>query len=238
MDDQPGNNNPMIKAIFFDAAGILYTRQAHTEEYVLQRLQEEGVSTTIPEAMLQNQLELRSQANQGLVSHVVYWDRYLSLRGVINDQYRQEFISDIVNFSNNVQPIPGVRETLAELKRRGFLLGIITDTMYPLEWKMRRLEKVDVADLIDIVACSSDLGVHKPDPVIYSHALQQAHLSPGEAAFVGHLGIELQGAHAAGMVTISVDPDLGEPADYRCRALPEVLTFPIMQATQVKPVRG
>ena len=86
-----------------------------------------------------------------------------------------------------------------------------------------------LAELIDIVACSTDLGVHKPDPAIYSQALSQAGLSPDESAFVGHLDIELQGAHTAGMITIAIDPNLEEKADYCCRSLPELLTIPFLQ---------
>jgi len=227
----------VLKAIFFDAAGILYTRDGHTEEFALKLLHEKGYETEVSPQQLNTLVTLKSQANQGLLDHAAYWDEFLSMRGVPDPAQRRQLTSEIENYSNNVLPIPGVRETLQELKNHGYLLGIITDTMYPLEWKMRRLEKVGVADLLDIIACSTDLGAHKPDPAIYSHALKQASLSPSEAVFVGHLGIELQGAHAAGMVTISIDPALEEKADYRCRSLPEVLTLPILQETSAAPLR-
>ena len=35
----------MIKAIFFDAAGILYSRGGHTEEFALTLLQDNGFAT-------------------------------------------------------------------------------------------------------------------------------------------------------------------------------------------------
>ena len=84
------------------------------------------------------------------------------------------------------------------MKQKGIRLGIITDTMYPVEWKMRRLEKAGVAEFIEIVACSTSIGAHKPDPAVYAYALDQANLSQGESAFVGHLGIELEGAKKVG----------------------------------------
>jgi len=227
----------VLKAIFFDAAGILYTRDGHTEEFALKLLREKGYDTEVSPQQLTTLVTLKSQANQGLLDHAAYWDEFLSMRGVADPAQRSQLTFEIENYSNNVLPIPGVRETLQALKDHGYLLGIITDTMYPLAWKMRRLEKVGVADLLDIIACSTDLGAHKPDPAIYSHALQQASLSPSEAVFVGHLGIELQGAHTAGMVTISIDPALEENADYRCRSLPEVLTLPILQGTLAAPLR-
>ena len=44
-------------------------------------------------------------------------------------------------------------------------------------------------------------------------ALQQAHLTPDEFAFVGHDTEELDGAHRAGMATVAVHYDPGAKAD-------------------------
>jgi len=63
------------------------------------------------------------------------------------------------------------------------------------------------------VACSTVLGVHKPDPAMYLDALQQARLAPSEAAFVGHLAVELEGARKAGMTTVAVNYDPDAKAD-------------------------
>lgn len=222
----------MIKAIFFDAAGILYTRSGHTEEFALNLLQKSGFPTEISSDKLEEQLALRSQANEGTVSHDIYWDKFLLLRNVIDNEQRVEFARQIINYSNDIQPVPGAREALSQLKELGLVLGIITDTMYPIEWKIRRLEKAGVAEFIEVVACSTDIGAHKPDPAVYSYAFKQAHLSPQETVFVGHLGIELLGAHCVGMVTVGIDHDEDAEADFYCNSLNELLTLPIIKATQ------
>lgn len=219
----------MIKAIFFDAAGILYTRSGPTETFALDLLQKWGFDSEVSPDQYKNQLDLRVQANEGVISHETYWDKFLFSRNVIDPQQRKDFYFQIITFSNDVQPIQGAKEALGELKQQGFLLGIITDTMYPVEWKMQRLEKAGVAKFIDIVACSTDLGAHKPDPAVYSYALQKANLTPIETAFVGHLGIELQGAHDAGMSTIAINHDADAQADYYCNSLLDLLTLPIIQ---------
>lgn len=218
----------MIKAIFFDAAGILYTRGGPTEAFALSLLQKMGFSNDLSPDQLNKQLELRSKANKGAISHEIYWDNFLLMRNVLQPQQRKDFALQIINYSNDVQSVPGAGDALRKLKERGLLLGIITDTMYPVAWKMRRLEKAGVAEFIDIVACSTALGAHKPDPAVYTYALQQAHLTPGESAFVGHLGIELQGAHKAGMVTIAIKPDVGTEADYICDTLMDLLSLPVL----------
>jgi HAD superfamily hydrolase (TIGR01509 family) len=221
----------MIKAIFFDAAGILYKRAGPTEKFALSLLQDMGFTVELTPDQTETQLALRSQANRGAISHDAYWERFLLMRGVLDPRQRKDFTARIIQYSNDVQPVPGGREALTILKEQGFLLGIITDTMYPVEWKMRRLEKAGVAEFIDVVACSTDLGAHKPDPAIYAYALRQAHLSPGESAFVGHLGVELQGAHNAGFITIAIDNDKDARADYYCGSLLDLTILPILQRT-------
>jgi len=203
-----------IKGIFFDAAGVLYYRPEPTEIYTLNLLKQANFSTEVSSEELQRQMALRVQANQGQVSHETFWNQFLLMRGVTNSEQRQALVEQIIAYSNDVLPVPGGREALTGLKQGGFVLGIVTDTMYPLEWKMRRLHKVGVAEFIDVVACSTVLGVHKPDPATYLNALQQAHLTPDEAAFVGHNAEELEGARKAGITTVAVNYDPVAQAEY------------------------
>lgn len=219
----------MIKAIFFDAAGILYTRAGSTEAFALSLLNSKGFATDLSLEQSRSLLALRSKANEGTTSHDTYWDQFLLMRGVLDPRQRKDLTTEIIDYSNNVLPMPDGRKALAGLKQQGFLLGIITDTMYPVEWKMRRLEKAGVAEFIDIVACSTDLGAHKPDPAVYSYAIQQAKLTPADTAFVGHAGIELEGARQAGMTTIAINYDAEAKADCYCRSLIDLLTLPTLQ---------
>ncbi len=223
----------MISGILFDAAGVLYLRQGPTAQFALRLLQDNGFSQNVSERDQEHLEALRLQANQGIAGYNTYWDRFLFLRGVSDCEQRKQMMTSIIDFSNNVQPVPGGRETLAGLKQRGYALGIVTDTMYPLEWKKRRLEKAGVAEFIDVIACSTALGLHKPDPAIYQYAIQQLNLTPPDIAFVGHLGVELNGAHLAGMTTIAVYSDPDAKADYFCKSLPDLLTLPIFQRTVV-----
>ncbi|MHB8136566.1 MAG: hypothetical protein ACYDH1_20330, partial [Anaerolineaceae bacterium] len=59
----------MIKAIFFDAAGILYTRSGTTEDFAIKLVNEKGFSSDISGELMEKQLALRSQANEGSISH-------------------------------------------------------------------------------------------------------------------------------------------------------------------------
>ena len=219
-----------IKGIFFDAAGVLYIRSGHTADYALELLSVGGFRTQLSEASATQLEKLRQQANRGLADYLRYWDQFLELRGVSDSLQREQMTENIVNFSNNVQAAPGGEFTLTELKKRGFSLGVITDTMYPLDWKIKRLEKAKVAEFIDTIACSTSLGIHKPDPEMYRYAIQQMALLPQETAFVGHLASELDGARNAGMVTIAVNYEEITGADFHCSSLPDLLGLPVFQA--------
>jgi HAD superfamily hydrolase (TIGR01509 family) len=224
----------MIKGIFFDAAGVLYRRASPTVDFALGLLRNGGFSIELTSEALKNLKSLHTLASQGLENHETYWDQFLMMHGIADPNLRQTFITRIINYSNDVLPVPGAREALQGLKQRKYLLGIVTDTMYPLEWKRRRLEKVGVAEYIDVIACSTVIGVHKPDPGMYLNALQQAHLSPGESAFVGHLAIELQGAQNAGMVTVAVNYDPDAVADYYCSSILDLLNVPIFKGIPIE----
>jgi HAD superfamily hydrolase (TIGR01509 family) len=228
----------MIKGIFFDAAGILYRRATPTVDFAMELLRNGGFSMDIPSEDQSQLLAYREQANLGRVNHEAFWDRFLIMHGVADTNLRQSFITRIIDYSDNVVPVPGAREALQGLKQRNYLLGIVTDTMYPLEWKIRRLEKVGVAEFIDVIACSTAIGVHKPDPGMYLNAIQQARLAPDESAFVGHLGIELWGAHNAGMVTVAVNSNADAVADYYCKSILDLLSIPIFHAIPIQEIGG
>ena len=213
----------MIKGIFFDAGGVLYQRGSPTVDFARRLLKTEKYFT-IPSEQETLALEaLRVHASQGLTGHEAYWQQFLLLHGVQDPERRVNMVRQITDFSNDVQPVPGCREALSGLRSRHFILGIVTDTIYPLEWKMQRLSRAGVSDLIEVVACSSALGVHKPDPAIYMNALHQVNLSPAESAFVGHDAVELNGAHQAGMLTVAVNYGPGVQADIYCRSMLDLL---------------
>lgn len=217
----------MIKAVFFDAAGILYTRAGPTEAFAMDLLQNAGYLDEPAPEIRSQLLDIRSDANGGKVDHQEYWNAYLLAWKVNNPDERGMYIHQIVQYSNDVQPITGARQALLVLKSRNLKLGIITDTMYPVEWKMARLQKAGVADLIDIVSCSTSLGTHKPDPAVYQFAITQTPFHPAECAFVGHAGVELDGARSTGMVTIAINQDADSVADYYCESLLDLPELPI-----------
>jgi HAD superfamily hydrolase (TIGR01509 family) len=226
-----------IKGIFFDAADVLYVRPVSTGTYLTRLLEGKGLPTELSAEDQSRQKVLRSLAKRGLISHNWYWDQVLEIHGITDAEERRILTVKIDEVSNCVVPVPGAREALAELKQRGFAVGVVTDTMHPIEHKMRWLEQVGVAEFVDLVACSTVLGAHKPDPVMYLNAVKQAGLTPGESAFVGHRADEIEGARQAGLATVGVNYDPDVKADYYAGSLLDLLNVPIFQQSIGGPVK-
>ncbi len=218
-----------IKGIFFDAAGVFYERKQKTGDFATDLLAKQDYRVQLTEEEHAREQDLHAQATIGRINHEEYWNQLLQMYGV-SDQVKRDALSKrILAYTFEVFGYPGARSTLAELKQRGFVLGIVTDTMYPVEWKMSWLDKVGVAKYIDVISCSSILGKHKPNPEIYLNALSQARLTLPESVFVGHAAHELEGARRVGLTTVAVNYDTGVQADYYCESLPDLLRLPILQ---------
>jgi HAD superfamily hydrolase (TIGR01509 family) len=219
----------MIQGIFFDPSGIFYNHEEPANRYALRLLKDQDYITDISaedEARLEN---IKERAHDGIISANAYWDEFLKVRGVADPGKRTELMDRILEQLNRVYGLPGAHETMKTLKKRGFVMGIITSTMYPIEWKMSWLKVAGVAEFIDVVACSAELGSRKPHPSIYWTALNKAHLTPHQTAYVAKGAKGLAGAHRVGMVTVAAlyDPDV--EADYYAKTLPDLLTVPIFQ---------
>lgn len=80
--------------------------------------------------------------------------------------------------------VPGAREGLAELRARGYKLGIISDLIGCHEvddW----LDEDGLRDTFVTVQQSSLTFIRKPNPAIFYYALREARLAPEEACYVG-----------------------------------------------------
>jgi len=106
-------------------------------------------------------------------------------------------------------PRADVKETIIELDRRGYLLGIIANTITETEipdW----IEADGLTDYFKVVVLSSKVGIRKPNPKIYLDAAQLIGVEPSACAYIGDNPVrDVQGAQLAGygMMIILVEPD-------------------------------
>lgn len=92
------------------------------------------------------------------------------------------------------------RETLSELKRRGFRIGILSNTT---ALSHHVIKKFGVLELVDEVVFSCDVGYLKPDPRIFLCLLNIMGLSTKEVYMVGDkITTDLLGAMILNIDTI------------------------------------
>jgi HAD superfamily hydrolase (TIGR01662 family) len=81
-------------------------------------------------------------------------------------------------------PPPDVKPVIQELHRRGYILGILANTITETEipdW----LEQDHLAQYFTTVVLSSKLGIKKPNPEIYWEAARQVGVEPAQCVYVG-----------------------------------------------------
>jgi putative hydrolase of the HAD superfamily len=123
-------------------------------------------------------------------------------------------------------PRQGVVETLQELRRRGYLLGLITVCSEEVE---QLFPDTELAGLFDAEVFSNAVRLAKPDPRIYLHCCELLGVEPHEAVFVGDgANDELEGARRVGMDAILIHRDGEDPfwPELRDWDGPRVTTIP------------
>ncbi|HEY0757123.1 MAG TPA: HAD family hydrolase [Ktedonobacteraceae bacterium] len=95
--------------------------------------------------------------------------------------------------------------TLTELSRRGYLLGIVTNRLWGGEIFLEDLHLVGLLNYFDLkhIAISGDLGIRKPNPQIFLHALNALQVTAQETAMIGDsLSADILGAQPLGICAI------------------------------------
>jgi putative hydrolase of the HAD superfamily len=93
------------------------------------------------------------------------------------------------------------------LRREGYRVGLITNNVREGSGSWRALLPVD--ELFEVVVDSSEVGMRKPNPAIFLHALDLlGDVAPEEAVFLDDAPGNVLGARRAGLHAIHVDdPD-------------------------------
>lgn len=108
-------------------------------------------------------------------------------------------------------------DTLRDIKQAGYPVAIITNNVK--EFRDGWLALIPVDELVDRVFDSSELGIRKPDPAIYRHALREmGDIDPRRAVFLDDVPQNVQSARDLGVHGIHVQDDV-TPAIVELRRL-------------------
>ncbi len=93
---------------------------------------------------------------------------------------------------------------LESLRTRELATGLVANS-WPEPGRVLRRDVEDdgLADLLDVIVCSDEVGARKPDPRIFEWALEKLALEPEQVMYVGDsLEKDVQGAANLGMTTV------------------------------------
>jgi FMN phosphatase YigB (HAD superfamily) len=130
-------------------------------------------------------------------------------------------------------PRADVKETVLELSKRGYLLGIIANTITETEIP-DYLETDGLTGYFKTVVLSSKVGIRKPNPEIYWEAARRIGVEPAKCVYVGDNPVrDVEGTRAAGYgmfilfyepATQEKEPSAGDvKPDYTIREMKELL---------------
>ncbi len=118
---------------------------------------------------------------------------------MIHDAFKRHYISTFY---------PCSEATLKKLAEK-YKLALISNTMSDQPREM--LEDTGLDGLFELIICSRDLGIRKPNPAIFKHVMDKVSVLPGETVHVGDsVEADMEGASASGITPVWIrTPDQG-----------------------------
>ena len=99
---------------------------------------------------------------------------------------------------DNMEPSPGAREIMEELRRMGIRIGLGTDMTAYMQYE--KLIRLGLMEYMDFIVSSEEAGTDKPGNAFFMLCARKAGCLPGECLFIGdNIVRDYGGAAAAGM---------------------------------------
>lgn len=207
----------MVKAIFFDFYNTLVCfwppldeiQQASCRELGL-GVSKDGVRRgyTVADEFMSNENALKPLADRSLEERDRFFAEYerLILNGAgldVSTRLAEQVWQIAMQVPKDFTLFDDVLPALELLKRRGIILGVISNLRRDMEGLCREL---GLAPYLNFCITSAEAGAEKPHPPIFHAALQQAHVEAPEAIHVGdQYQADVQGARAVGITPVLLD---------------------------------
>ena len=207
----------MIKAVFFDLYHTLVTYDPPQEDLEARALKELGVDVQpstlrgpivaadefIYKEIAKRPLSLHTREEK-MALYMKYQETVLREAAVPYDtNLVMGLLSKMQQTTMNLVLFDDVASALTELKKRGLILGLISNIEQDIDETLIRL---GLPSWLEIVVTSQDAGANKPQPEIFLEALKRAGVQPEEALYIGdQYQVDVIGANGAGMMGILLD---------------------------------
>jgi len=133
----------------------------------------------------------------------------------------------------------GALETLAEARRRGLAVGLISNIGYTTGYVLRDIfAQWGLAPYLDVLTFSDEAGEAKPAPGIFRRTLQALGVQAEEAAFVGDMpALDVVGPLRVGMWSVQIGDQHLDGADPHARISRLSELFPALESLGLIPRR-
>ena len=194
MREMNGTNRTEIKSILFDMDNTLF-------DFI--KAKHAACEAIAGHLGLKDSRELFKYFLRGVYNFEA-WENirdYMNDRGVYSEQAYLD-CCDLYERKKleSIDPYPNVVETLHQLKKMGFSLGVVTDAH--IGHARTRLMKTRLLEHFDVLVTADMTGTKKPSPEISLHSLNKLQIDPHQALFIGDsLRRDIEPAKKIGMVT-------------------------------------
>lgn len=209
-----------MRAVLFDLDGTLHDRPTTIRRWLASHVTRFG----LPDPYLARFLELddfgyrpKSEVMSLLVQELTLSHRADAL---LEDFFVHAFTAPAL--------MPHARRVLRSLRASGIRVGVVTNGH--ADKQRNTVEALNLGSLLDDLLINEEVGVSKPDPRIYTLALERLGVAAADAWFVGDSprndvwGPQQVGLRAAYLPT--GHPSSGECPDATLRDLRDVLALP------------
>lgn len=208
---------PQIKAIFFDAAGTLFTVNGSVGEIYARIAREHGKDVLVKDLEVGFRrcfADAPPMAFPGATSEQILGLEKKWWRDVVHDVFTPlgsfpkfaEYFDALFSYfarTDAWQLYPETMQTLTMLHERGFRLGVISNFDSRL---FGLLDGFGISRFFDPIVISTHAGAAKPEVAIFTQALAVHNLRAVEALHIGDsLHADIVGANAAGLLPVLID---------------------------------
>jgi len=179
----------MIKAVLFDAGGVLH--------YTNEGAQYNDLTKTLgltDEQMAIFYREIVPLHGKGLLTEEQVWQQMSARFGIRHVEPSEHLLTRA--WEPLVEKIPGMYELIDELKDRGLQTVLVTNITPPYADVLRAKGHYDP---FDITVLSYEVGSWKPEDAIFLKALELAGVQPEEAVMVDDLAWNIEAVNRLGV---------------------------------------
>lgn len=156
------------------------------------------------------------------------WQRALRDVGLADEQLAERCAQRYNEYRRGyLELYPGAFELLQELREQGKRVGLVTNGF--AETHHEKITLLKLRELLDGIFIADEVGMVKPDPLLFVHACHVLGSTPQHGAMVGdRYERDIRGATEAGLFTVWVNvraekiPADAAPPDAVCEAIVDV----------------